>query len=110
MAVATITNLTAASFDEEILSATEPILVDFWADWCTPCKMIAPILDEIATEQAGKLRIAKLDVEQAPDIARRFSVMRIPTLIAFVDGQPVKRIDGAKGKGQLLAELADLIG
>lgn len=98
-----------ATFDEEIGSSSEPVIVDFWAEWCGPCKLIAPVLDEIATEQAGKVRIAKLNVDDNPDIARRFDVMSIPTLIIFKDGEPQKRLVGAKGKGQLLEELAEYL-
>lgn len=102
-----ISNLSESTFDEEIGAATELVLVDFWAEWCGPCKMIAPILEEIANEQAGVMRIAKVNVDEAPDLARRYDVMSIPTLILFSDGQPTKRIVGAKGKPQLLEELAD---
>ncbi len=108
MAEATFT-ISDATFDEEIGSSSEPVIVDFWAEWCGPCKMIAPVLDEIATEQAGKVRIAKLNVDDNPDIARRFDVMSIPTLIIFKDGEPQKRLVGAKGKGQLLEELAEYL-
>ena len=104
-----ISTLTDTIFDEEIGGATEPVIVDFWAEWCGPCKMIAPILEEIATEQAGKVRVAKLNVDDNPDAARRYEVMSIPTLIVFRDGQPVKRLIGAKGKGQLLQELSEFI-
>ena len=104
-----ISTLTDTTFDEEVKTAEEPVIVDFWAEWCGPCKMIAPILEEIATEQSGKLRVAKLNVDDNPDIARRFDVMSIPTLIVFKDGEPAKRLVGAKGKGQLLQELAEFL-
>ena len=105
-----ISTLTDATFDEEIASADLPIIVDFWAEWCGPCKMIAPTLEEIANEQDGKLTVAKLNVDDNPDTARRFDVMSIPTLLVFQDGQPVKRLVGAKGKGQLLQDLSEFIG
>ena len=104
-----ITQLSANTFDEVVGAASEPLVVDFWAEWCGPCKMIAPILDEIATEHEGKIQVAKLNVDEAPDIARRFEVMSIPTLLVFRDGQVAKRLVGAKGKGQLLEDLAEFI-
>ena len=104
-----ITQLSANTFDEVVGSASEPLVVDFWAEWCGPCKMIAPILDEIADEQQGKLQVAKLNVDEAPDIARRFVVMSIPTLLVYRDGEVAKRLVGAKGKGQLLDDLAEFI-
>ena len=104
-----IQTLTSSTFDETVQAATEPVIVDFWAEWCGPCKMIAPILEEIASEQAGKVKVAKLNVDDNPDAARRYEVMSIPTLIVFRDGQPVKRLIGAKGKGQLLQELSEFI-
>jgi thioredoxin 1 len=97
--------LTDQTFDEEIKAAGEPVLVDFWAEWCGPCKMVAPILNEIATEQSGKLKVGKVDIDDNLELARRFDVMSIPTLILFKDGEPLVRIVGAKGKGQLLQEL-----
>ena len=90
----------------QIIEENPIVVVDFWAEWCGPCKMIAPILEEIATEQSDSIRIAKVNVDEAPELARRFEVMSIPTLILFADGQPATRIVGAKGKTQLLEELA----
>jgi thioredoxin 1 len=105
-----IVTLSDSTFDESVGSAETPIVVDFWAEWCGPCKMIAPALEEIANEQSGRIRIAKLNVDDNPDTARRFDVMSIPTLLVFQDGQPVKRLVGAKGKGQLLQDLSEFIG
>ena len=83
--------------------------MDFWAEWCGPCKLIAPILDEIASEQQGTLTVAKLNVDEAPDVARRFGVMSIPTMILFDGGEPAKRMVGAKPKEALLGELAEYL-
>jgi thioredoxin 1 len=105
-----ILTLSDATFDETIAGSDTPVLVDFWAEWCGPCKMIAPTLAEIASEQKGKIAIGKLNVDDNPDTARRFDVMSIPTLLVFKDGQQVKRLVGAKGKGQLLQDLAEFIG
>ena len=104
-----ILTLSDATFDETVAGSDTPVLVDFWAEWCGPCKMIAPTLAEIASEQKGKLAIGKLNVDDNPDTARRFDVMSIPTLLVFKDGQQVKRLVGAKGKGQLLQDLAEFI-
>lgn len=97
--------LTDQTFDEVIQSATEPVLVDFWAEWCGPCKAVAPILDEIVADQAGKLRLGKINVDDNHALAGRFDVMSIPTMILFKDGEPQLRIVGAKGKGQLIQEI-----
>jgi thioredoxin 1 len=104
-----ISTLSDSTFDEEIGSSSAPVLVDFWAEWCGPCKMIAPILEEIAEEQGEALKIAKLNVDEAQDIARRFEVMSIPTMILFKDGEEAKRIIGAKPKQALLDDLADYL-
>jgi thioredoxin 1 len=104
-----IITLTSSSFDETVKSSNTPILVDFWAEWCGPCKAIAPVLKELSTELAGKVTIAKLDVDAHGDIAQRFSVMSIPTLLIFNNGEVQKRLVGAKGKGQLLQELAEFL-
>jgi thioredoxin 1 len=104
-----IVTLTSSTFDETVQSSTSPVVVDFWAEWCGPCKMIAPILGEIASEQAGKVTVAKLNVDDHPDLAMRYNVMSIPTLLVFADGEVRKRIVGAKGKGQLLQELSEFL-
>ena len=101
--------VTDASFADDVLLSDKPVIVDFWAEWCGPCKMIAPILGEIATEQAGKITVAKLNVDENPDLAMRFNVMSIPTLLVFDKGQVAKRLVGAKGKGALLQELQEFL-
>jgi len=105
-----ILTLSDADFDEHIGGADTAIIVDFWAEWCGPCKMIAPVLEEIAKDHAGKITVAKLNVDDNPNVARRYDVMSIPTLLVFNDGEMQKRLVGAKGKAQLLEELADFIG
>jgi len=101
--------VTDDSFAADVLASTTPVLVDFWAAWCGPCKMVAPVLEEIAKEKAGVLTVAKIDVDANPSTARDFQVVSIPTLILFKDGKPVTRIVGAKGKAALLNEIADVI-
>jgi thioredoxin 1 len=98
-----------ASFATDVIASNKPVLVDFWATWCGPCKMVAPVLEEIASERGAALTVAKLDVDANPETARDFQVVSIPTLILFKDGQPVKRIVGAKGKAALLRELSDVV-
>ena len=101
--------LTNETFDEEVGASELPLIVDFWAEWCGPCRMVAPVLEQIASENAGKIRLAKLNVDDAPAVAQRFSIMSIPTILVFKDGVMKKRIVGAKGKGQLLEDLAEFL-
>ena len=101
-----IVTLDDSTFDEHVKASEVPVLVDFWAEWCGPCKMIAPVLEEIAGEQAGKLQVAKLNIDENLDVTRRYDVMSIPTLILFKDGEPKVRLVGAKPKGQMLQELS----
>lgn len=106
---ANIVTLTSSTFDETVNASTKPILVDFWAEWCGPCKMIAPILEQIASENGEDITIAKLNVDDYGDIAGRFSVMSIPTMILFDKGEPAKRMVGAVPKSRLLEELAEFL-
>jgi thioredoxin 1 len=104
-----IKHVTDATFDSDVLKAGTPVLVDYWAEWCGPCKMIAPVLEDIANENKGKLSVAKLNVDDNPEMAMKYGVMSIPTLLVFKGGEPVKRLVGAKGKGQLLQDLAEFV-
>ncbi len=101
--------LTNETFDEEVGASEVPLIVDFWAEWCGPCRMVAPVLEQIVAENAGKIRLAKLNVDDAPAIAQRFSIMSIPTIMVFKDGVMKKKIVGAKGKGQLLEDFAEFL-
>jgi thioredoxin 1 len=104
-----ITHLTTSTFDETVNGSTAPVLVDFWAEWCGPCKMIAPVLEEMAGELGDQLTITKLNVDENPDIAMRYGVMSIPTLLLFDGGEIKKKIVGAKGKGALMQELDEFL-
>jgi thioredoxin 1 len=104
-ATASVPSLTEATFDEVLRAEAVPLLVDFWAQWCPPCKLVEPVLAEIAEIHRGALRVARVDVDANPSISRRFEVMSMPTLMLFRDGEPVMRLVGARGKGQLLTEL-----
>jgi thioredoxin 1 len=101
--------VTDATFDTEVLGSDQPVLVDFWAEWCTPCKMIAPVLEEIAADNPDKLTIAKVNIDENPDIARRFQIMSIPTMSVFVGGEVKKQIVGARTKQVLLKDLESFL-
>jgi thioredoxin 1 len=100
-----VSHITDATFDEVVNGSSEPVLVDFWAEWCGPCKMVAPILDEIATEQAGKIKITKLNVDENPNSSLKYQVQSIPTMLLFQDGEVTKTIIGAKSKASLMEDL-----
>lgn len=104
-----ITKLTSSTFDEIVNGSPAPVLVDFWAEWCGPCKTIAPVLEEMAGELGDQVMITKLNVDENPDIAMRFGVMSIPTLLLFDGGDVKKKIVGAKGKGALMQELDEFL-
>ncbi|MGH2728554.1 MAG: thioredoxin [Actinomycetota bacterium] len=101
--------VTDSDFEEKVLGSSTPVLVDFWAEWCGPCHMVAPVLEEIANEKAGALTIAKLDIDENPDTARRFGILSIPSMLLFVDGVEKRRLVGARGKQQILGELTEFL-
>ncbi len=96
-------------WDTEVLKSDTPVLVDFWAEWCGPCRMVGPVVEEIAQEKAGELKVVKLNVDDSPDTARKYRVMSIPTIMVFSGGDEKKRIVGARGKSQILAEIDEFI-
>lgn len=106
---ATIPYVTAATFDDDVLRSNLPVLVQFTADWCGPCRMLAPVLAELAREEVERLRIVQLDVDQNPDILVRYQVMSTPTLMLFRAGEPVTSLVGARPKRQLLQVLEDAL-
>ena len=97
--------LTEKNFEAEVIKSDKPVLVDFWAEWCGPCRMIAPIVEEIAKDLSGKLKVVKVNVDEAQELASQFNIMSIPTLILFKDGEPVDMIIGAMSKDQMLEKI-----
>ena len=98
-------HLDEKNFETEVVKSRLPVLVDFWAEWCGPCKMITPIIDQLSVELQGKMKMAKVNVDEVPELAGKFNVMSIPTLLIFKNGQPVDQIVGAMPKDKLLAKL-----
>jgi thioredoxin 1 len=98
-----------ADWQSEVLESETPVLVDFWAEWCGPCRAVSPIVEEIAQEKAGALKVLKLNVDDNPETARRYRVMSIPTLMIFAGGDERKRLVGARGKRQLLQEVEEVL-
>ncbi len=109
MASSRVVTLTDANFDSEVAQSSQPVLVDFWAEWCSPCKMLAPILDEIADERAGSMKIGKVNVDQNSGLSARFSVRSLPTLILFKDGEVMEQVVGSASKRELISKLEALV-
>ena len=103
--MAVIGDVTDQDFEDRVLKSEEPVLVDFWAEWCVPCHMVSPVVEEIGQEKGESLRVAKLNIDENPEVTRRYGVMSIPTLMLFKDGEEKARMVGARGKEALLKEI-----
>jgi len=108
--MALLAEVDAASFDVEVLQADRPTLVDFWAEWCGPCRMMAPILEELAEQNSDKLKVAKVDVQANPDLAIRYAVTNIPTMLLFVDGELKERLVGYMPAPKIMQQIAPHLG
>ena len=105
----TVLELTEATFDEEIAASPVPVLVEFWAQWCPPCRLIAPILDALAAEYSDRLRVCKVNSDERPELAQRYDVMSVPTILVFSHGELRQRMVGARSRSGLLEELASVL-
>lgn len=101
--------VTDATFEQEVLKSDKPVIVDFWATWCGPCRKVSPLLEEIADAHADKVTVAKLDIDANPQTSQAYQILSIPTMLVFQGGKPVKEVVGAKPKAALLAEFADVL-
>jgi thioredoxin 1 len=108
--MSSVVTLDSNNWEQEVLQADKPVLVDFWAAWCGPCKMVGPVVESLAEENAGKIAVGKVNVDENRDLAVKYGVRGIPTLAFFQDGQEVKRIVGAQGKAQLQKAIDEVIG
>jgi thioredoxin 1 len=105
-----VIKLTEANFAEQVVQSSTPVLVDFWAEWCGPCKMLAPVLDELASEYEGKIKVGKVNIDECPNVANEYGIRAIPTLLIFKDGQVAEQVVGLRSKRDLKANLDKIAG